>query len=163
MTSNASAAKKGRLMDGYFACSFCGEDRGVARERLVIAQAGWDRLRVMHGIAKQQANELMACCPEHATQLVAQWLVTGDLVAPFARAVLGEGQSEPTAGFTDADCETLCEFAVDRESMERLLAERPQFLDTMLRALCEAVGGESRIGFLSSEEAAQTSGAMAAD
>jgi hypothetical protein len=151
-------------MDEYFACSVCGEDGGVARKRLVVAQAGWDRLRVMHWIAKQGRDALMACCPDHATQLVGQWLVTGNLMAPFARAVLGDEPSLPKVTiFHDGDHETICEFAADRESMDRVLADSPQFLDTMLSALCEAVGGETRAGFLNHREPAQTNGAMAAD
>ena len=137
---------------------------GEAGERYLVARSGWDRLRVMHWIAKQDGDALMACCPDHATQLVAQWLVTGDLMAPFARAVLGDEPSPPKLTISpNSDNQTICEFAADRESMDHLLAESPQFLDTMLSALCEAVSGESRTGFVNDREPAPTSGAMAAD
>lgn len=151
-------------MDGDFACSFCGEDVGEAGERYLVARSGWDRLRVMHWMPEQEADALTACSPDHAMQLVGQWLVTGDLMAPFARAVLGEQPGELTEMiFTDPERETICELAVDRASMEMVLAESPQFLDTMLSALCEAVSGESRTGFVNDGQPAQTSGAMAAD
>jgi hypothetical protein len=156
--------EKGRHMNGYFGCSFCGEDRGSIAERLTVAYAGWDRLKVTRWIPEQEANALTACCPDHATRLVSQWLVTGDLMSPFARAVLGKRVCElEDETFAVADGETLCEFAVHRESMERLLDENPQFLDTMLEALGEALGAESPINHLRSEETLQTVGAMAAD
>ena len=63
----------------------------------------------------------------------------------------------------DTEGETVCEFAVDRESVERLLAENPQFLDTMLHALGDALGRASTNDRLSNREAFEPDAAVAAD
>ena len=150
-------------MSAYFACSFCGEDRGVDERRFTITEAGWDRVKIMRWSPETpEASVLKACCSDHAKQLAGQWLITGNLASPFARAVLGESPMEATDSAWPG-CEIVCELAVDRESVDLLLEENPEFLDTMLEALGEALGGHSSSDGDSCDEPEEMVAAMAAD
>jgi hypothetical protein len=63
------------------------------------------------------------------------------------------------------ECEVVCEPAVDRERVERVLEESPEFLDTMLQAPGEALGAHAASEHLRFPEQEQEDivSAMAAD
>jgi len=151
-------------MSVHFACSLCGEDGDVDNGRFTVAEAGWDRVKIIRWSPETPATSgLSACCSEHATRLAGQWLVTGNLISPFARAVLGESPMESLDSLGHAG-DIVCELAVHRDSVERLLEESPEFLDTMLKALSHALGG----GHMSSHQVSDLEqddmvNAMAAD
>jgi len=130
-------------MSKHLACSICGEDSGPGNDRLVAVGCCEDTLVVTRWTPDvRMGNMHMACCPGHVQELASQWIVTGALAFPFARAVLGIGGTESGNSLRGQGLqETMCELKVHPESIERLLSENSRFLDTMLHALGDALAG----------------------
>src|SRR5260370_40380381 len=82
----------------------------------------------------------------HFEELVVHWMTTGSLGYPFPRAGFGVKNLRRSCARWDAiwDVDTkgaqlIGEFAVHRESMERVLVESPQSLRAILDALLGAL------------------------
>jgi hypothetical protein len=130
-------------------CAICGEERSPEENRFLLAENRWeDKLTILQwneGMASRQGIQV-ACSVNHVEELVIQWMTTGSLDYPFARAALGAPGSRSTPGpdgrIDLSGGRQLGELGVHRESMERVLAESPQSLKVILDALLDALRRE---------------------
>ncbi len=132
------------------ACAICGEESPGNETRFLVAENRWeDKLAILQWneqIASREGIQV-ACSASHVEELVIHWMTTGSLAYPFARAALGSGGRRHPAG---PECrvdlggaQQICELAVHREAVERVLAESPQSLQVILDALQEALRRET--------------------
>jgi hypothetical protein len=140
------------------ACEICGSPRPAEDDWFLLSASRWqDRLKIMSWNEEmaQQNGVYLACGAAHVRELVAHWLITGSLDYPFARLAGGQEAScspeaEPCA---TAKAASIGELAVHRESLERLLAENPCTLTSILEALMQALTKEARSDEVVTEEA----------
>jgi len=142
-------------MDGRLhECTICGEACFDNPGWFLILEDRWeDRLRILQwhdGLAGQPGIHL-ACGAAHVQELVVHWMTTGSLDHPFARS----GRRKiPVPRYTSLwprraagtaqRARQVCELAVHRESMTRVLGENPQSLKAVLDALVRALQPEER-------------------
>jgi hypothetical protein len=119
----------------------------------LLAENRWtDRLKILawNDTLATESGVYAACGAEHVRQLVIHWMAVGTLDYPFARVHHGSKRSTRKSAATSEPCGTepdtkgikvFGELAVHRESLERVLAENPQCLASILMALISALGG----------------------
>jgi hypothetical protein len=119
----------------------------------LLAENRWtDRLKILawNDTLATESGVYAACGAEHVRQLVIHWMAVGTLDYPFARVQHGSKRSTRKSAATSEPCGTepdtkgikvFGELAVHRESLERVLAENPQCLASILMALISALGG----------------------
>jgi hypothetical protein len=128
-------------------CTICGEPRSGKQRRFLIAEDRWqDKLRILHWEERLATHPGIhaACGPAHLEELVIHWMTTGSLDHPFARLVPGRSPTRQARGPAKLDLSIsegrlIGELAVHRESMQRVLSESPQSLQTILDALRSAL------------------------
>jgi hypothetical protein len=131
------------------ACTVCGEQEPGTDRWFLISEDHWqDKLRILHwdDYLAAQLGMHCACSPAHLQQLVIHWMTTGSLDHPFARAHSGEmARRQRRVGWTARNesaipgPKPIGELSVHRESMQRVLRENPQSLQTILDALLSAL------------------------
>jgi hypothetical protein len=112
--------------------AICEEKRSPDEERFLLAEnRGEDKLTILEWneqMASRQGIQV-ACSVNHGAQLVIHRMTAGSLDHPFARAALGAPGSRRNPGpggrIDISGGPSLGELAVDRESLERVLAESP--------------------------------------
>ena len=137
-----------------FICTICGEGRpGRQRWFLVVEDRWLDKLKILHWDDRLATVPGMhcVCSAQHLQQLVIHWMTTGSVDHPFARVEFGlEGYQRrrslrpPASVMEGTRGQQIGELAVHRESMQRVLGERPECLQTILDALLSALQREPR-------------------
>src|SRR5438128_2465008 len=106
----------------------------------VACENQWeDKLKVLQWNEQLAKSGALACSPAHVEELVIHWMTTGSLDYPFARTSTRPRwrPRQPWRASCDLDMtgvRQIGELAVDRESMERVLSDSPQSLQTYLYA-----------------------------
>jgi len=135
------------------ACTICGDLRSGRPRWFLVAEDRWqDKLIILHwddSLATRQGIHC-ACSPAHLQQLVVHWMTTGSLDHPFAKTVARQNLGAPCASEEPAGeylrasgARQIGELSVHRESMQRVLNESPQSLQTILDALLSALHRET--------------------
>jgi len=137
-------------------CSICGEEKAGEKTWFLVAENRWeDKLTVLEWNEQWARCEGFrpACCADHVEELVVHWMTTGSLGYPFARVSLGgKGRRWNRAIHGEANLQKgsapkqIGELLIHRESVERVLNERPESLRGILEALVGALQKESRPG-----------------
>ncbi|HZP16607.1 MAG TPA: hypothetical protein VFB00_01485 [Terriglobales bacterium] len=135
-------------MDGVSAagakrCAICGRKKREDETWFLIDENCWeDRLNIWKWSCRlaDSAAAQALCSPAHVRQLVAHWMTTACLRYPFASStsrlpVAGPSTRWRGASETNPRAQLLGEIAVDRQSMVRILRERPFSLNTILEEL----------------------------
>lgn len=135
-------------------CTICGEKRSGRPRWFLIAEDRWqDKLLILHwddALATRDGIHC-ACSAAHVQQLVVHWMTTGSLDHPFAQHFAERDKqlnlvSSRTRGVDDlpgSGVRQIGELSVHRESMQRVLGESPQSLQTILDALLSALQRDS--------------------
>jgi hypothetical protein len=130
-------------------CEICGE-QGLGEDGwFVLMENRWtDRLKILawnEALAWADGAHL-ACGAAHVQQLVVHWMTMGSLEYPFAESprtsTIGTDRRAREIRKTEADfggLHVIGELAVHRESLERILQERPESLAAILEALTSAL------------------------
>lgn len=133
-------------------CAICREEHIGLDGWFLVTENRWtDRVKVLswNDSLVSQPGVHAACCATHVQQLVVHWMATGSLEYPFARTRPKRSRkfrTRPAPGeIAQAEPEirgsrVLGELAVHRESLERILAENPEQLAGILKALLSALG-----------------------
>jgi hypothetical protein len=132
-------------------CTICREERSDVDGWFLVTENRWtDRVKVLswNDSLVLQPGVHPACCAAHVQQLVVHWMATGSLEYPFAqsrarrRALRTRPQPTemPEREPDTRGSRVLGELAVHRESLERILAENPESLAGILKALLSALG-----------------------
>jgi hypothetical protein len=136
------------------ACTICGGQCSINEHGFLIAEDHWrDKLQILHWdeFLASEAGMHATCCPAHLQQLVIHWMTTGSLDHPFARLRGSEnparrsdrpGWTAPERALAARTGRAIGELSVHRESMQRVLRENPQSLQTILDALLSALQKE---------------------
>jgi len=136
------------------ACSICGEPRPGNQRWILVTEDRWqDKLRILHWddyLAAQESTHC-ACSAAHLEELVVHWMTTGSLDHPFARPYSGAEvlRRQRRVGWTARNDfgshgpKLIGELTVHRESMQRVLSENPQSLQTILDALLSGLQREA--------------------
>lgn len=137
------------------ACTICGAPKGEEQGWFLISEDHWqDKLRLLHwdDHLARQCDMHCACSPGHLQQLVIHWMTTGSLEHPFAIAHSEiPSARRPSASdwrFRPSEKNApkpIGELSVHRESMQRVLQENPQSLQTILDALLSALHKEAQL------------------
>jgi hypothetical protein len=148
-------------------CSICLEPRANGEQWFLLVENRWtDRLKILSwrdGLASNPELHA-ACCAAHVEQLVIHWMTAGTLNYPFVRphvhadGVSGEQPvrlSSLKAELDTTGANVLGELAVHRESIERILAETPASLGSVLCALMDALPEQRNRAELADEHAAE--------
>ena len=133
-------------------CAICLEPRLSADGWFLITENRWtDRLKIFgwNDALASEPGVHAVCGAEHVHHLVIHWMAMGTLDYPFAsahREAKGSVRKNCAAPATlEPDTRGLKaygELAVHRESLDRVLAENPQSLASILLALISALGGQ---------------------
>ena len=134
-------------------CTICGALRRAQERWFLVIEDRWqDKLKILHWEDRLAAVPGIhcACGSGHLQQLVVHWMTTGSLDHPFARTA-GDMESygrrpsrcAPVVEIDRHGGRQIGELSVHRESMQRVLAERPQSLQTILDALLSALHRDS--------------------
>jgi hypothetical protein len=132
-------------------CTVCGQARTASDGWFILLENRWtDRLKILgwSDVLARQPGVHHTCGPEHVQELVVHWMTTGSLECPFARESeeareLGAEVVDRNREYSEPDTRglrILGELAVHRESLIRILEERPESLATILEALLRALG-----------------------
>ncbi len=135
-------------------CTICGEHcPGEGRGFLVTADSWQDKLQILHwdDFVAAQEGVHCTCSAAHLQQLVIHWMTTGSMDHPFADSLarVVSIRQECRAGWTSKKASgtreprPIGELSVHRESMQRVLRENPQSLQTILDALLAALQKET--------------------
>jgi len=136
-------------------CVICREQHIESDGWFLLAENRWtDRVKIFgwNDVLASQPGVHAACCAGHVQQLVVHWMATGSLDYPFAESrpehkrPLLPRPARPDAVHAEPNVfgtRVLSELAVHRETMQRALVENPESLTTILRALLNALGGDS--------------------
>ena len=132
-----------------FSCTICGQRRTADDGWFIVLENRWtDRLKILgwSDVLARQPGSHHTCGPEHVQELVVHWMTTGTLDYPFAQvSEIAERQADGIAGnneHSEPDMKglrVLGELAVHRESLIRILDERPESLAPVLEALLRAL------------------------
>ena len=128
-------------------CTICGEQTSGKQRRFLIVEDRWqDKLKILHWDDRLATQKGIhgACGPAHLEELVVHWMTTASLDHPFARLTprRGPARHAPTLEKDDlaiSGGRLIGELSVHRESMQRVLSESPQSLQTILDALLSAL------------------------
>ncbi len=132
-----------------YTCVICGEEKPDHDSWFLLAENQWeDKLKVLQWNKQLAKSGALACSPAHVEELVIHWMTTGSLDYPFARTSTRPRwrPRQPWRASCDLDmsgARQIGELAVDRESMERVLSDSPQSLQTILDALMDALRQET--------------------
>ncbi len=125
-------------------CAVCGEGNSENKTRFLLAENRWqDKLTILEWNEQtaSRTSVQVACCVNHAEELVVHWIATGSLNYSLARTVLGAGGWRRSAGSDSSSdfggARALGSLAVLRESIEALLAENPRSIQLMVDKLME--------------------------
>lgn len=131
------------------ACTICGEDQQAGPSWYLVVEDRWqDKLKILHWEARLAAVTGIhsVCCVSHLQQLVVHWMTTGSVDHPFARAEFRldsyrrRRTPRPQMEVLESGAvRQIGELSVDRESMQRVLGERPESLQAILDALLSAL------------------------
>ena len=130
-------------------CAICGEEKPDHDAWFLLAENQWeDKLKVLQWNEQLAKSLALACSPAHVEELVIHWMASGSLDYPFARTSTRPRwrSRQPWRASCDLDmtgARQIGELAVDRESMERVLSDSPQSLQTILDALMDALRQET--------------------
>src|SRR5271154_1145104 len=135
-------------------CAVCGETKLDGQVWFLVAESHWeDKLAILQWEDEISYRKGMhrACSPIHVEELVVHWMTTGSLDFPFAMA---DERLEQKPGaclpvILEADtrgARRIGELAVHRESMNRVLNERPDSLQIILDELTDALKRETVTG-----------------
>lgn len=125
-------------------CTICGRHKDHSDNWFLITENGWDdHLTVWrwHRQMAARASVHSLCSPRHVRELVVHWMTTGCLHYPFATFPMRAAdasftQAVPANDYASDPVSTyLCEVAVDREGIVRVLRENPLSLNTILQEL----------------------------
>jgi hypothetical protein len=131
-------------------CVICLEESTRAGWFLLTENRWTDRLKILgwNDALASKPGIYAVCGPAHAEQLVIHWMVMGTLDFPFARLKPTPEQPSQKSSIRSVSSqaepdtsgvELLGELAVHRESMERILLESPDSLESILSALMEVL------------------------
>lgn len=129
-------------------CRVCQNEKQYGEEWFLVIGNYWeDRLRILPWTERLATAEGVhaICSPWHVQQLVAHWMATGSLDYPFAHRLSRTSSATRSHGSFNVNStvitgrQPLGELAVDRESLRRLLMERPESLVPVLDALVTAL------------------------
>jgi hypothetical protein len=132
-----------------YTCAICGEEKPDHDSWFLLAENHWeDKLKILQWNERLAKSLALACSPAHVEELVIHWMTTGSLDYPFARTSTRPRwrSRQPWSSSRNLDMtgvRQIGELAVDRESVERVLGEDPQSLQTVLDALMDALRQES--------------------
>ena len=132
-----------------YTCAICGEEKPDHDSWFLLAENHWeDKLKILQWNERLAKSLALACGPTHVEELVIHWMTTGSLDYPFARTSTRPRwrSRQPWSSSRDLDLtgvRQIGELAVDRESLERVLGEDPQSLQTVLDALMDALRQEA--------------------
>lgn len=122
-----------------FSCTICGRQKTNSNWFLITENQWEDRLNVWtYDVTKVSGTGIHALCgPKHVRELVIHWMATGCLDYPFAYSRLHDDEAVLTAQPQGRDPEymlrsPLCEIAVDRDGITRVLREDPLALNPIL-------------------------------
>jgi hypothetical protein len=134
-------------------CSICREEQVSLDGWFLVMENRWtDRVKILswNPALVSRTGIHAACCAAHVQQLVVHWMATGSLDYAFARSRPRHrhslrGRHDPPPEISEREPDTqgskvLGELAVHRESLERVLAENPESLAGILKALLSALG-----------------------
>ena len=134
-------------------CSICREEQVALAGWFLVMENRWtDRVKILswNPALISRAGVHAACCASHVQQLVVHWMATGSLEYPFAQnrpkprhSLQRKHQPPPDIAEREPEMQgakVLGELAVHRESLERVLAENPESLAGILKALLSALG-----------------------
>jgi len=132
-----------------YTCAICGEEKPDDDSWFLLAENQWeDKLKILQWNDRLAKFMALACSPAHVEELVIHWMTAGSLDYPFARTSTRPRwrSRQPWRASCDLDMtgvRQIGELAVDRESMERVLSDTPQSLQTILDALMDALRQET--------------------
>lgn len=132
-----------------YTCAICGEEKPHQDSWFLLAENQWeDKLKILQWNERLAKSVALACSPAHVEELVIHWMTTGGLDYPFARTSTRPRWRlrQPWRASSDLDMtgvRQIGELSVDRESMERVLSDSPQSLQTILDALMDALRQET--------------------
>ncbi len=141
--------RSGMQKSRVYTCVICGEEKPDHDSWFLLAENQWeDKLKVLQWNEQLAKSGALACSPAHVEELVIHWMTAGSLDYPFARTSTRPRwrSRQPWRASCDLDMagvRQIGELAVDRESMERVLSDSPQSLQTILDALMEALRQET--------------------
>lgn len=132
-----------------FSCAICGNAKlGHETWFTVTEDQDLDRLMVWRwnsGLARDpHAHNI--CGRRHLRELIVHWMTTGCLHYPFAvdpRSRTRDTATSDRDNDPDGNSHQLAEITVDRESIQRVLAENPYSLNVIFDELMIALEGES--------------------
>lgn len=138
-------------------CAICGRDIDNNDENswfLVVGNRWRDSIKILQWerhVAGQD-GVLKVCSTDHVRELVVHWMTTGSLDYPFAhvpnerkppvrRSRRREWQALPPdpEEVDISRAQQIGELAIHRESLQRVLRESPEILETMIEALLEGL------------------------
>src|SRR5213080_1003075 len=141
--------RSGMQKSRVYTCVICGEEKPDHDSWFLLAENQWeDKLKVLQWNKQLAKSGALACSPAHVEELVIHWMTTGSLDYPFARTSTRPRwrPRQPWRASCDLDMigvRQIGELAVDRESIERVLSDSPQSLQTILDALMDALRQET--------------------
>ena len=141
--------RSGMQKSRVYTCVICGEEKPDHDSWFLLAENQWeDKLKVLQWNEQLAKSGALACSPAHVEELVIHWMTTGSLDYPFARTSTRPRwrPRQPWRASCDLDMtgvRQIGELAVDRESIERVLSDSPQSLQTILDALMDALRQET--------------------
>ncbi len=140
--ARGSTGKAIRMTNAYI-CAICGTAKSAGKRWLLVTESRWEEkilvLRWSEELAL--ANPVHGlCCPAHVIALVAFWMATGGLNCAQPDAV--SVATKPSA-ITFPSEQEIGELSVDRESIGRILRERPESLKAIMDELLDAMENDS--------------------
>jgi hypothetical protein len=130
-------------------CTICGEVQSANQSWFLVVEDRWrDKLKILHWDERLAAVPGVhgVCSAGHLQQLVVHWMTTGSVDHPFARAEYCQDEyprrrspRPPMETLESSRVRQIGELSVHRESIRRVLGERPESLQTILDALLSAL------------------------
>lgn len=127
------------MLDGKIHCAICGSEKNGDQRWLLLMENQWeDKLCILHwdSMLALQPGAFPACCPLHARDMAARWMVTGSLSLRPADSV---AEAIPCQFLEAGNIRQIGELAVHHENLRRLLDEEPQSTKSVLDALFSAL------------------------
>jgi hypothetical protein len=130
-------------------CTICGEEKSGDQVWFLVTEVGCqDRLKILHwndDLAHCWAIH-RACSPAHVQELVAHWMVNGNLDDLFAAVEVvtfrprASGAGVPAFDKPDiSGAQEIAELSVDRNSIQRILNENPCSLNILMNELWDTL------------------------
>ena len=127
------------MLDGTIQCAICGCEKNGDQRWLLLMENQWeDKLCILHwdSMLALQPGAFPVCCPLHARDMAARWMVTGSLSLCPADNV---AEAIPCQFLEAGNIRQIGELAVHHENLRRLLDEEPQSTKSVLDALFSAL------------------------